>query len=103
MPDAIKPTSVEGYLIRVYDQVEVLNGRVLVIETRLSDLMASETATTKECEERLDRLESRVIHGESSNKGVKDFKDSMAPYIIAFISCALTVLSYIFMHSMGIK
>jgi hypothetical protein len=103
MPDAIKPTSVEGYLIRLYDKVESLDNRMSGMEGRLNDLVASERAFKEACDGRIKEVESRVTKGESHNLGVKELKSSLTPYIIAFLSCLLTILSYIALHMVGIK
>ena len=103
MTDAIKPTSVEGYLIRVYDQVEHLDKRMVGIEHRLEDLVANERMLKEECDARLKEVESRMIKGESQTMGAKEVKSSVAPYLIAFVSCVMTILSYVLLHLVGIK
>ena len=103
MPDAIKPTSVEGYLIRVYDKVEVLDSRLEEVEGRLEALIANERAMKDMCNERMNEVEGKLLKTESSTLGAKEVKTSFTPYLIAFISCLLTVASYILLHFVGIK
>ena len=99
MPDTIKPTSVEGYLIRLYDKVEALDSRMSGMESRLTELTTNEREFKEICDGRIKEVEAKMIRGEGS----QDVKSSMTPYLIAFISCVLTILSYVLLHLVGIK
>ena len=103
MTGAMKPTSVEGYLIRLYDTCEHLTSKVTAIEGKIDLVGAEERASVRHLDQRISSLESRMTQAESQASGAKEVKSSITPYVIAFVSAALAAVSYIVLHFVGIK
>lgn len=103
MAGAIKPTSVEGYLIRLYDTCEHLNSKMTQIETKMDNMVSEDRIAHGTLDTRLSMLESRITRAESQNIGAKDVKSSITPYAIALLSAILAMVGYVILHSVGIK
>jgi hypothetical protein len=103
MSGAIKPTSVEGYLIRLYDTCEHLTDKMASVETKMDGMVAEDRMAQRVLDQRIVTLESRMTQAESHNLGAKDVKSSMTPYVIAFISALFAALGYVVLHFVGIK
>lgn len=103
MNSAIKPTSTEGYLIRLYDTCEHLTTQVQSIEVKMGAVIVEEKSNQKLLETRMAVLESRMAQAESKNNGAKEVKSSIAPYVIAFASATFAALGYVILHFVGIK
>lgn len=103
MAGAIKPTSVEGYLIRLYDTCEHLNSKFAQIESKMDNMVAEDRVAHTTMDTRLSALESRITRAESQNLGAKDVKSSITPYVIALLSAIFAMLGYMILHFVGIN
>jgi hypothetical protein len=103
MVGAIKPTSVEGYLIRLYDTCEHLTQKMAAVESKMDGMVAEDKRIQEIMDQRIIALEARVNRAESQNLGAKDVKSSITPYVIAFASALFAFAGYVILHFVGIK
>jgi BMFP domain-containing protein YqiC len=103
MAGAIKPTSVEGYLIRLYDTCEHLTAKMTAVEAKMDGMVAEDRMAQRVLDQRINTLESRMAQAESQSIGAKDVKSSLTPYVIAFVSAMFAAIGYVILHFVGIK